>query len=81
MVSFLKVVIAAAALVIPAIAQTTPAQVVQNIQLITQKSQDLQVPAQSVNTVNGPLIIIGRGPFPVCITIWLPIYDKVTNAI
>jgi hypothetical protein len=64
MVSFRNIV-AAMALSIPVIAQTTPAQVVQNIQLITQKSQALQRPAQSISIVNGPLILIGQGPFPV----------------
>jgi hypothetical protein len=33
--------------------------------MITQKSQALQAPAQSITVINGPLIIIGQGPFPV----------------
>jgi hypothetical protein len=34
--------------------------------MITQKSQALQAPAQSISLINGPLILIGQGPFPVC---------------
>ncbi len=65
MVALHKIAVAAIALAIPVITQITPAQVVQNIQLITQKSQALQAPAQSINILNGPLILIGLGPFPV----------------
>jgi hypothetical protein len=42
----------------------TPTQVRDCIQQITGKSQALQVPAQSITIVNGPLIIIGEGPYP-----------------
>lgn len=58
-------IVAAIALASPVIALITPAQVVLNIQLITQKSQALQGPAQNINIFNGPLIVIGQGPFPV----------------
>lgn len=44
----------------------TPAQMVTNIQLLTSKSQALQAPAQSISIINGPLIVVGLGPFPVC---------------
>lgn len=64
MVSF-RSVVAAIALTVPVMAQTTPAQVVDNINMLTQKSQALQAPAQSINIINGPLILIGQGPFPV----------------
>ncbi len=64
MVSF-RSVVAAIALTVPVMAQTTPAQVVDNIRMLTQKSQALQAPAQSINIINGPLILIGQGPFPV----------------
>lgn len=43
----------------------TPAQVVQNIQTLTEKSRNLQAPAQSINIINGPLLVVGLGPFPV----------------
>lgn len=45
-------------------AALTPAQVVNNIKMLTQKSQALQGPANSITIVNGPLIVIGQGPFP-----------------
>jgi hypothetical protein len=61
----LRNIVALIALAVPVIAQTTPAQVVQNIQLLTQKSQALQAPAQSISIFNGPLILVGQGPFPV----------------
>jgi hypothetical protein len=65
MVSFRNLALSALAMTAPIMAQTTPAQVVDNIKLITQKSQALQAPAQSISILNGPLIIIGQGPFPV----------------
>ncbi|KAK7920119.1 hypothetical protein PG985_008141 [Apiospora marii] len=42
----------------------TPQQVATHIKGLTQKSQDLQAPAQSITIVNGPLIMIGQGPYP-----------------
>jgi hypothetical protein len=65
MVSFRTLALSALAMTAPIMAQTTPAQVVSNIKMITQKSQALQAPAQSITVINGPLIIIGQGPFPV----------------
>ncbi|KAJ0363792.1 hypothetical protein COL154_005361 [Colletotrichum chrysophilum] len=44
--------------------QTTPSQVVSNINMLTQKSEALQAPAESITIVNGPLIVAGQGPFP-----------------
>jgi hypothetical protein len=64
MVSLRKIFVGAA-MAMPVIAQITPAQVVSNIQLITAKSQAIQAPAQSITIINGPLIVIGLGPFPV----------------
>ena len=61
----LRNIVAAIALSVPVMAQTTPSQVVANIKMITQKSQALQAPAQSITLVNGPLIVVGLGPFPV----------------
>lgn len=43
----------------------TPAQIVANINIITQKSQALQTPANRVTLISGPLLVIGQGPFPV----------------
>lgn len=65
MVAFKCVATAAlAAFAIPALAATTPDQVVQNIKGITQKSQDLQMPASQLNLVNGALVVVGQGPLP-----------------
>jgi len=69
------------ALAMPAMAQTTPAQVVTNIQLITQKSQALQGPAQSISIINGPLIVIGLGPFPQIIVGFTDIVTTATTAL
>ncbi|EHK97582.1 UVI-1h [Glarea lozoyensis ATCC 20868] len=74
-------ILAAMALSIPVIAQTTPAQVVQNIQLITQKSQALQTPAQTINILNGPLILIGQGPYPQIIVGFTDIVTTATTAL
>jgi len=56
--------IATAALAACAMAATTPDQVVTNIKGITQKSQDLQMPASQLTPVNGALVVIGQGPLP-----------------
>lgn len=43
-----------------------PDQIPALINTLTQKSQALQPVAASITIVNGPLIIAGLGPFPVC---------------
>lgn len=65
MVSLKKIVAAVIAITIPVTAVKYPAEVVKCIQGLTQKSQALQGPAQSISLVNAPLILIGQGPFPV----------------
>lgn len=65
MFSVVKLFITALATTYIVIAAVTPQQVVGNIQALTTKSQALQAPAQSITIINGPLIIIGLGPFPV----------------
>ncbi|CZT02327.1 uncharacterized protein RAG0_09550 [Rhynchosporium agropyri] len=80
MVSFRNIV-AMMALAAPVMAQTTPAQVVTNIKLITQKSQALQAPAEKISLLNGPLIIIGLGPFPQIITGFVDIVTTTTVAL
>jgi len=62
-------------------AALSPSQMVANIQLVTQKSQALQGPAQTITIVNGPLIIIGQGPFPQIIAGFTDIVTTVTTAI
>lgn len=81
MVAFGKILASAMALAVPIIAQTTPAQVVSNINTLTQKSQALQAPAQSLSIINGPLIVVGQGPFPQIITGFVDIVSTATTAI
>jgi len=78
---FRTILTTALALAAPITAQLTPAQVVSNIQILTQKSQALQAPAQSITIVNGPLIIIGQGPFPTIIQGFADIVSTATTAI
>ncbi len=48
----------------PAGAALTVPQIVTNLQLLTAKSQALQLPARSITVINGPLIVVGLGPYP-----------------
>ena len=59
----------------------TPAQAVDNIRMLTTKSQALQAPAQSITLINGPLIIVGLGPFPQIISGFADIVQTATVAI
>lgn len=43
----------------------TAQQVISSLQQLTQKYQNLQAPAQSITILNGPLLVIGQGPYPV----------------
>lgn len=43
----------------------TAGDVVNNINILTTKSKNLQTPAGQINLVNGALAIIGAGPVPV----------------
>ncbi|KAK1997014.1 hypothetical protein LX36DRAFT_637070 [Colletotrichum falcatum] len=63
------------------LSQATPDQVVSNIKMLTDKSRALQAPAQSINVINGPLIIIGQGPFPQIILGFTDIVSTATAAI
>ncbi|KAI6546597.1 hypothetical protein MCOR05_000539 [Pyricularia oryzae] len=62
-------------------AALTPAQIISNIQMLTAKSQAIQAPAQSITILNGPLIVIGQGPFPQIITGFTDIISTTTTAI
>ncbi|KAH7319089.1 hypothetical protein BKA65DRAFT_569262 [Rhexocercosporidium sp. MPI-PUGE-AT-0058] len=77
----IRSIVAAIALTLPVMAQTTPAQVVTNIQMLTRKSQALQQPAQSISLINGPLIVIGLGPFPKIILGFTDIVTTTTTAL
>jgi hypothetical protein len=80
--SFLKLAIAALAVCSDGVrAALTPIQMADNIKMLTTKSQALQAPAQSITIINGPLIVIGQGPFPVIITGFTEIITTVTTAL
>ncbi|KAI8289985.1 hypothetical protein K4K60_007232 [Colletotrichum sp. SAR11_57] len=80
--STLKFVIAALAICSNTVfGQTTPSQVVSNINMLTQKSQALQAPAESITIVNGPLIVAGQGPFPEIIRGFTDIVSTATTAL
>ncbi|KAH6878663.1 hypothetical protein BKA58DRAFT_466309 [Alternaria rosae] len=81
MVSFRNLFTAALAFSVPISAAITPAEVVTNIKTITQKSQALQAPAKEISIVNGPLILIGQGPFPKIIIGFSDIVQTATTAI
>ena len=81
MVAFGKLITSAVALAVPALAALSPAQIVSNIEMITQKSMALQAPAKEITLVNAPLLIIGQGPLPKIITGFSDIVSTGTNAI
>ena len=66
---------------LPTLGALTPAQIVNNIQMLTAKSQALQAPAQSITILNGPLIVIGQGPFPQIIAGFTDIVTTATTSI
>ncbi|KXH30826.1 UVI-1 protein [Colletotrichum simmondsii] len=79
--SVLKLAVAALAICSDSVlGQTTPAQVVQNIDMVTKKSNDLIAPAQKIDLVSGPLLIVGLGPFPKIIAGFVDIVSTVTTA-
>ena len=57
---------AVAFLALSATADTTPQQVADDINQLSQKSQALQGTAQSITVLNAPLIVLEEGPFRVC---------------
>ena len=81
MVAFGKLITSAVALAVPALAALTPAQIVSNINMITQKSMALQAPAKTVTLVNAPLLVIGQGPLPKIIVGFSDIVSTGTNAL
>ncbi|KAK0639492.1 hypothetical protein B0T16DRAFT_395212 [Cercophora newfieldiana] len=80
MVSLRTLAATAIAFASPLVSALTVSQIVNNIQTLTSKSQALQAPAQSITIVNGPLIVIGLGPFPTIITGFSDIVQTVTVA-
>ena len=51
-------------------AQLTAPAVVTNINIVTQKSQDLQTPANQINVLSPALFLVGQGPFPVNLSLF-----------
>ncbi|KAK4159276.1 hypothetical protein QBC43DRAFT_362122 [Cladorrhinum sp. PSN259] len=58
---------AVAIMAVPAMAAISPQGIIDGLKTLTDQSQKLQRPAQSITIVNAPLIIIGQGPLPVII--------------
>ncbi|KAI8625350.1 hypothetical protein F5Y19DRAFT_450410 [Xylariaceae sp. FL1651] len=71
-------IFAPVAMAATAFAAATPQQVADSINSLTQKSQALQNPAQSITLINAPLIVIGQGPFPQLITGFTDIVSTAT---
>ncbi len=67
MVSLRSLVAGAALIVAPVMAALSPAQLTEGLNKLTSQAQGLQSVAQSITIVNAPLIVIGQGPFPVCL--------------
>jgi hypothetical protein len=66
---FTKALVAITATLLTSVyAGMTAPQVVDNINIITGQSQALQAPANSINSLSGPLFLIGQGPFPVSLS-------------
>ncbi len=57
-------------LALSATADTTPQQVADNINQLTQTSQALQGTAQNITALNAPLIVLEEGPFRVRQNSW-----------
>jgi len=65
MVSLRFLTASAISVAAPLVLALTAQEIVGNINELTTLSQALQAPAQSITILNGPLILIGQGPFPV----------------
>jgi hypothetical protein len=62
---------ALAALGAVATAQMTSTVVVTNINTLTVKSQNLIEPAKQLSILNAPQLLLGLGPWPVCLPLCL----------
>ncbi|KAF3930595.1 hypothetical protein ABW19_dt0204660 [Dactylella cylindrospora] len=78
---FFKAALAALAVfATPSLGALTPQQMADNLKLLTDKSQALQAPAQTISLINTPLILIGQGPFPIIINGFTEIIGIVNTA-
>jgi hypothetical protein len=73
MVSFRTIATAALALAAPIYAQSTPAQIVTDLNTLTQQAQNLQKVANTITIVNAPLGLVGQGNYVIS-------YVDATNA-
>ena len=81
MVAIRNFLAAAMALAAPISAALTPTQISDNIRSLTEKSQALQAPAQSLTILDGPLLLTGQGNFPPIIKGFTEIVNVGTAAI
>jgi hypothetical protein len=65
MVSLRSLVICAALVAAPVLAALTPSQIYDSFNKLSEQALALQGPAAEISIVNAPLIVTGRGPFPV----------------
>ncbi|ETS74734.1 hypothetical protein PFICI_13218 [Pestalotiopsis fici W106-1] len=78
--SMMKSAVAALALCSNAVlGALTAEQIVDNINTLALKSQDLQEPATSITAVNGPLLAVGQGPIPQVINGFRDIIQTATD--
>lgn len=78
---FSKIFTAGALMAATAMAALTPAQIADSLRKLTDQSQKLQGPAQSITIVNAPLIVIGQGPLPSIIAGFTEIVTTASTAI
>ncbi|VBB81030.1 Putative protein of unknown function [Podospora comata] len=81
MVSFRNIIAGTIALAVPAMAALTSTQIADTLRTLTARSQALQAPAQQITIINGPLIVIGLGPFPQIIQGFTEIITITTAAV
>ena len=61
-----SILTAIAALGSVAVAQLKATVIVENINVLTVKSQSIIEPAKQLSILNAPQLILGAGPWPVC---------------
>jgi len=58
-----------------------PSDIVSDLKTFTQKAQAIQGPAQSISIINGPLLVIGLGPFPSVIRAYVDLVTTMSNSL
>lgn len=72
MVSLRSLVAGAALIAAPVMAALTTTQLTSGLDSLKKQALDLQGPASELTIVNAPLIVIGQGPLPVCLSLTYP---------